>query len=49
MKYLLSKTDGEGFEEPQLIVSSMTEAKSIRKIIDPDETNYVIHEVPELG
>jgi len=46
LKYVLVKIlDGQ--YEPILIVSSMTEAKEIRKIINPDEDEYLICEVRE--
>lgn len=48
MKYLLSKLVGDEYI-PQIIVSSMTEAKEIRKIINPQEDDYRIDEVQELG
>lgn len=46
-KYVLS-TIHEGYYEPKIIVASHTEAKEIKKIIDPEDENYIIHEVAEL-
>ncbi len=46
-KYVLSLVH-ENHSEPKLIVASETEAKAIKKIVDPENEDYIIHEVAEL-
>ena len=46
-KYLLSLVQDD-YTEPKLIVASETEAKAIKKIVDPENEDYIIHEVAEL-